>query len=235
MGYRDDKTWPDRKPSELGRPRGRGDSLVDSGTRRSPVVSNRSAALAFMEGALEGWPLHQLVTWIDQCLIRPGRLMTRYPFPRIFINEPDVGVISYGPPGNSDAPSTFLPHAKAAELMSWSRKKVAAALEGMLRASPDDRFVQAALYDGRVSRTTGHNGQRGWNVMLTEAHSLSEQILALFAADLLDHREDYEQHLVVCESCEVIDFWPERLSRRGCPAHPQAVVSGSVRRITLSR
>lgn len=195
----------------------------------------RAAALAFMRGAREGWNLDELVAWTERALVRPGRLMTRYPFPRLFFHEPEIGVLSYGFPHAAALPANFLPQSQTAELVAWAQRKVASALEGMLLPSPDDRFVQAALYDGRVCRRSTRDGQRQWEVMLTDKMPLSSQVLALFAADLLDHRADYERNLVICGTCEQVTFWPERISRRGCPEHPEAVLSARARRIpTLS-
>lgn len=202
-----------------------------SGIHRAPVphVSYRTSALTFLDGALEGWGVHQLVTWADQCLIRPGRLMTRHPFPRIILREPRLGVLSFGLPAMNDAPSGYLSHARAPDLVKLARQKVVAGLEGMIGPSSDDAFVRAALFDGRVTRNRRWDGQNGWSVMLTEKHALSDQVLALLAADLLDHREDYEQNLVICATCDRVDIWPDRLSRRGCSDHPESLGLSSLR------
>lgn len=223
MRRRDSRSWPQRL--------GRGDKQglrhdqEASGIHRAPVphVSFRTSALTFLDGALEGWGVHQLVTWTDQCLIRPRRLMTRQPFPRVVIREPHLGALSFGMPGMNDAPSGYLSHARAPDLVKLARQKVVDALEPMIRPNPDDAFVRAALFDGRVTRDRRWDGQNGWTVMLTEKHALSEQVLALLAADLLEHREDYEQNLVFCATCGRIDFWPDRQSRRGCSEHPEAL------------
>lgn len=202
-----------------------------SGIHRTPTaaVSPRGAALTFMDGVQQGWGLHHLVTWIDQCLVRPGRLITRHAFPRIIIRETNIGALSFGAPDNREDAGSFLEHSRAPELLKWARRAVVEALEGMLRTSPDDRFVQAALYDGRVTRVQRARRGRTWDVMLTEDHALSQQVLALFAADLLERRDDYEQQLVICGTCERVDFWPERVSRRGCPQHAEAVLSTRAR------
>jgi len=205
-----------------------------SGVQRAPVprVSLRTSALSFLDGGLEGWGVHQLVTWTDQCLIRPGRLMTQSPFPRLTIREPGVGELSYGKPDTHADPARFLPQARCSELIRVARAKVLGVVAGLIRNPPDDRFVQGALYDGRVARVRGPDGNRGWDVMLTEQHALSDQVLALLAADLLCHRSEYEQDLVLCSTCEKVDFWPERLSRRGCPDHPEGILVSSDRRVT---
>jgi hypothetical protein len=129
----------------------------------------------------------------------------------------------------SDAPSGYLSHARAPELVKLARQKVVDALAPMIRPNPDDAFVRAALFDGRVTRDRKWDGQNGWSVMLTENHPLSDQVLALLAADLLDHREDYEQNLVLCATCDRVDIWPDRLSRRGCSDHPEALALSSLR------
>ena len=191
----------------------------------------RAAALSFMEGAREGWSLDDLVAWTERALLRPGRLMTRYRFPRLIFQEPGIGVVSYGLPDSAAMPASFLPHSRTAELVRRAHRRVLDSLDGMLLTPPDDRFVQAAIYDGRACRTSTSDGRRQWGVMLTEKVPLSAQVLALFAADLLENRSDYETNLVICGSCERVGFWPGRISRRGCPEHPEAVVSARGRRV----
>ena len=205
-----------------------------SGVQRAPAphVSLRTSALSFLDGGLEGWGIHQLVTWTDQCLIRPGRLITLSPFPRLTVRESGVGELSYGNPDAHADPAKYLSHARCSELIRAARAKVIGVVAGLIRPIPDDRFVQGALYDGRVTRVRGPDGHRGWDVMLTEQHALSDQVIALLAADLLCHRSEYEQDLILCSTCEKVDFWPERLSRRGCPDHPEGLLGSSDKRVT---
>jgi hypothetical protein len=198
--------------------------------------SSRQSAIAFLEGTRQGWDLHDIVTWSDLHLVRPGRLLTHHVFPRILIREHGLGVLSYGAPSRGEAPAGFLAHSNAGRLVAQARSTVMSKLEGLLRAIPDDSFVQAAIYDGRVSRGVLRDGSRGWQVLVTERHALSDQVLALIAADLLDHRHEYEHDLVVCDACATVAFWPERMSRRGCPDHPVARIgSGSAQTGSLRR
>ena len=155
----------DLPQSRRGNPRGQS---PDS-ERRSPV-SFRTSALAFLDGALERWGIHHLVTWMDQCLIRPGRLLTRHPFPRVTVWERGLGELSYGNLSGHADPALYLPHGKASTLIDATRARVFDTLSGLHDGTPDDRFVQAAIYDGRVVRRRQPSGQRSWEVMLTERH-----------------------------------------------------------------
>ena len=196
--------------------------------------SERQSAMAFLEG--RSWDLHELVTWSDAHMVRPGRLLTQHAFPRILIREHGKGVLSYGTPTVGEVTAGFLPHSEARSLVAQARLAVVSKLEGLLRAAPDDSFVQAAIYDGRVTRGKRRDGTRGWQVLVTEQHALSDQVLALLVADLLDHRQDYDHDLVVCDTCSKVTFWPERMSRRGCSEHPDARLTlRSMRTGSLSR
>jgi hypothetical protein len=50
---------------------------------------------------------------------------------------------------------------------------------------------------------------------------MSDQILALLAADLLRDRAPYDEELVVCEVCPYVGFEPmrRRSERAECPRH----------------
>jgi hypothetical protein len=162
---------------------------------------------------------------MDRFLIRPGRLALRRPFPNIVVREPPLGALVYGPRGASLPRMELVPHAQAPRLVRAARQNVLGTLAGLLGATPDDRFVQAAIYRGRVARGVERNGTRRWQLLLDESASLTEQVLALFAADLLERRGDYERHLAVCEACGTVSFLPERQSPRGCAEHPLGLVT----------
>lgn len=184
----------------------------------------RTAALEFMSGSLRRWTIHELVAWLDLYMIRPGRLRLRDPFPIMTITETGVGTLVYGPRGAKTVSGPLVPQADAGRLVRTARQKVAGTLGAFLAPTPDDRFVQSALYEGRVTRMPGRGRGLGWGVMVWENVSLSDQVLALFVGDLLTHREDYDNDLVVCEVCGTVEFWPSRCTPQGCRAHPEGLV-----------
>jgi len=191
---------------------------------RSLDVGLRASALAFVNGARSGWSVDDLLAWIDRSLIRTGRLQTRSKFPVVTFREAGVGVVASGRPNDIDGGAGYLPHHRAGDLIRCSNQKVIATLSAYIGPSSDDRFVQAAIYSGRVVRTATADGLRRWQVQVSEAVNLSDQVLALFAADILQHSDDYQESLVVCEACGSTLFWSRRVSKNGCPDHPQGLI-----------
>jgi hypothetical protein len=178
---------------------------------RSFDVGLRASALNFVNGARSRWSMDELLTWMDQSLIRTFR-------------EAGVGIIANGRPNDVDGGAGFLPHDRANDLIRTAHQKVVATLSAYIGPSADDRFVQAAIYAGRVTRGVSSDGVRKWHVLLSETVNLSEQVLAIFAADILQHPDDYQESLVVCEACGGVLFWPRRLTKNGCPDHPQGLI-----------
>ena len=103
--------------------------------------------------------------------------------------------------------------------MATARDRIVDALRLTVR-SGETAFVNAALYAGRVSRERGADGRSYWFVYLSEDDALSDQVLALFAADALTYPADYEHEIAVCDACGAISFGEASASRRGCAAHP---------------
>jgi len=84
--------------------------------------------------------------------------------------------------------------------------RVLQALRGLTRRPQDDRFVQAAIHRGRVLQQMRGDGTASWRPVLAEGEPLSEWILALFAADAMRGREDYDSRLRICDACGFVTF-----------------------------
>jgi hypothetical protein len=105
-------------------------------------------------------------------------------------------------------------------LLAAARKRVLLELGAALSAG-DLGFVHAALYAGRVQRTKALGRESVWGVRVDDSDALSDQVLALFAADALRNPQAYDADLAICDACGAVSFEPAaRTSRRGCAAHP---------------
>lgn len=124
-------------------------------------------------------------------------------------------------------------------LVLAARERVVRALLAFVGPERDDRFVTAAVAAGRVRRPSSpHPGLRAdeprcapdpearWAASPAPTDILSDVVLSLFAADLLNHRDFHEQELCVCSVCYAISFDPQWTGRRGCHEHPRAAVPG---------
>ena len=63
-------------------------------------------------------------------------------------------------------------------------------------AEQEDPSVLPASRDGAAS----------WEPRLGEGQTLSDWILALFAADAMADREAYDTHLAICDECSFVTF-----------------------------
>jgi hypothetical protein len=99
-----------------------------------------------------------------------------------------------------------------------AQEKVVTALRGLLATPEDDSFVRGAIYSDRVERVSERGAAR-WAARLRGDEALSDAILALFAADLLEHRASYEGRLAICDQCNRVTFSDQRLRRRECHEH----------------
>lgn len=104
-------------------------------------------------------------------------------------------------------------------LVLAARERVVRALLAFVGPERDDRFVTAAVAAGRVRRPSA---EARWAASPAPADILSDMVLSLFAADLLNHRDFHEQELCVCSVCYAISFDPHSTGRRGCLEHPAA-------------
>lgn len=185
--------------------------------------SLRTSALAFTEGTRTGWIASDLCSWMQEHLIVPERLAVRDG--RVAsVREHGVGVVSLAghTPGRHERVRTS---SQVPVVIAAARDRVIQALRATVR-SGETGFVNAALYAGRVSRDRGRDGRSRWFVYVSEEDALSDQVLALFAADALTVPEDYENEIAVCDACGAVSFNAGTSSRRGCPTHPYGSLEG---------
>jgi hypothetical protein len=99
-------------------------------------------------------------------------------------------------------------------LIALARWQVILTMRGLLSAPADDRFLHAAIYARRVVRAGG-----AWRCETHDGEPLADIVLALFAADILTHREFHEERLCVCDVCGRLSYHPTLTTRAGCPDH----------------
>ncbi len=151
-----------------------------------------------------------LVTWLADYVVGPGLA----PSP-VSAHEPSVGSVNFeevpsrpgGPGGARDK--------RAGRIVGTARVRVAMRLSGLLARPPDDRFLAEAIFAGRVQRAGGV-----WSAAVAPDERLSDLVLALFAADVLSHREDYDARLCVCEICGDVSLRDDAETRTRCAQHP---------------
>jgi hypothetical protein len=172
-----------------------------------------------------GWLASDVAAWAQHHLVEPRRLCLLHGFEVQTVRENGFGLVSLI--GSSE--SVGRPRVRTArfipQLLAASRERVLQALRATV-ASGSTAFVNAALYAGRVSRERGSDQRPVWTVWLSEDDALSDQVLALFAADALAHPLDYDSLLAVCDNCGAVSF-SGTSSRSGCGAHPFGSVDGN--------
>lgn len=179
--------------------------LPRSGAFVRPAVT---AGLAFMEAARsESVGVAELANWIRVNLVEPGYM----PMPAT-VHEPEVGSVALT---EAEAWAEAM-DARAARIVTAARERVSKHLRGLVSQPVDDRFLTAAIFAGRVRRAQGEHGS-AWRPSPRGKERLSDIVLALFTADVLAHREDYEAQLGVCEECGRMCFGPEEALRMQCP------------------
>jgi hypothetical protein len=147
--------------------------------------------------------------WIERNLIQVGYA------PRPFrMQEPLFGALPTDISCSAFLPETPPPDETTAILVR-ARARVVGKLRGLMQSPPDDRFLSAAIFAGRVRRILVDNAMV-W-VPRPRAHDiLSDVILSLFVADILGRREFYAQNLCICDSCGRVRFNPDPTLRRSC-------------------
>ena len=195
---------------------------MPAGPERSCLV----AGVGFIDGVAAGWGCWELTGWLEDHLVARGRTPQSFSF----VHEPGCAVVGIDPrwsEGKHDASLQDLPRVLAA-----ARKRVIDSLRAFLPPRGDDRFLHAAIYCKRVERRSGSSGQ-AWEPTLAESDRLSDIVLALFAADILMHREFHDSSLCVCEVCGRVSFDPTATSRSGCPLHNVRGQSGGFPRFEV--
>ncbi len=168
------------------------------------------AGLSFLDGvASGGFGATELRGWFETHLVRPKRMTWSGE-----VHEPGFGIVRLveGPSPLPALSATL----KVQGLISMARKRVVLALRGLLAIPIDDRFLNAAIFTGRVQRET-HGQSASWIPQPKGTDTLSDIALSLFAADILSHRETYERGLCVCDECGRVWFDPMTEERRTCP------------------
>jgi hypothetical protein len=168
------------------------------------------AALTFMEGSAAGWALPELYDWFVDYASMLGRAA-----PPSAVSDVVLGLfplqrtMAFGV-GDPDT----------SELLTTTRRRVALSLRGLVAQPSDDRFLQAAIFAGRVRRE-----RRGrvsvWAAFAQDTDHLSDIVLSLFVVDVLAYREFYEQNLCICDVCGRVSFNPST-PRAGCADHVPA-------------
>jgi hypothetical protein len=185
-----------------------------SGVLVRPLLA---AGLAFFDVATaEPFHAHALVDWFDESLVRPGIM----PLPTS-VHEPGAGMVTLAAMSDSRTASGVLANALEARLgriVTAARVRVATTLGGLLAIPSEDRFFAAAIFAGRVERTSGNRGS-GWRPTPTSAERLSDVVLSLFVADALANREEYDACLCVCRTCGRVALRPGVLDRTRCRVH----------------
>jgi hypothetical protein len=210
----------DAPPIELSAGRGRkaGPSIRRPGRPRGiptfPTPPGRQAcagvlgALAFLEGAASDWTVCTLLRWFNAHLVAPGLL--KRPCVVRELGATPVLTGSRAEAGDD-----------VEDLITMSRRRVIVALRGLLAPAVDDRFLHAAIYCGRVRRTSV-DGKPSWVASPGEVDCLSDIVLSLLAADILADRDFYSAHLCMCDVCGRVTYREAQAARAVCPKHHAA-------------
>lgn len=152
-----------------------------------------------------------LAQWFDEHVVASGcasRLS--------ILIEPGATSVALRPTGhaltraNNDLP----------RLVAVARTRVVHALQGLIAAPSDDRFLRASIFLGRVVRREGR-----WSARPEATAPLSGLVLSLFSVAILSDRAFYDRELCVCDTCGRIGFDHTPAMRHTCPMHA-ARVSG---------
>jgi hypothetical protein len=170
-----------------------------------------AASLAFLDAAHDdALRARELTAWFTAHLVKPGIMAMP-----ATVQEPGVGVVSLRDlPSGAWAPAF---EGRLREIVRAARLRISLALQGLLATPPDDRFLSAAIFAGRVDRGAH------WRLRLNGTERLSDIVLAVLAADVLAHREEYEATLCVCAICGRISFSRGAGARTRCANHVSAV------------
>lgn len=171
------------------------------------------AGLRFVEGVASGWTLEELRAWIAQEMVAPGRMTAVS-----VVQEAAVGSIALDP-ATSAAAERVGTLDDLPKLLAMSRSRVVVTLRAFIGTPPDDRFLQAAIYQERVQRVSTDRGAI-WVARPLEKDLLADVVLSLFAADILMYRDFHQACLCVCGVCGRVSFAPAVTSQSGCAEHP---------------
>ena len=190
------------------------DAVTPVGRSHASMRFLLGAGLSFMEGARdESFQVASLRSWMQRCLIGPGLMVMP-----TMVQEVGVGAASLDEASTSGR-VTSSSALRVGRIIAASRARCAAQLGGLVARPPDDRFLSAAIFGGRVQRASGQRGPM-WQPTPQPTDRLSDIVLSLFAADILSNREEYDAHLCVCDTCGAVCFTQhDRDLRDRCDEH----------------
>ncbi|MCL2822517.1 MAG: hypothetical protein FWD57_00860 [Polyangiaceae bacterium] len=192
--------------------------------RVSTTPNPRDSALAFTEGSKSGWITSDLVAWINDHLIVPGRFhMCEGSNLRVF--EHGLGELTIDKPLTGSRQIRSRTTSRVPLFVATARDRIIQVLRATARTG-ETGFVNAALYAGRVARERRPDGRAEWQTRVSEDDALSDQVLALFAADALTLPSDYELGITVCDVCGDVSFRSGPGARNGCVYHPYGSLDG---------
>jgi hypothetical protein len=178
---------------------------------RIGVRPTLGAALAFLDAArAESMNAADLVHWLQASLVGPGLM----PMPGT-VQEPGAGTVALAP---SPGPWAAAVETRLGRVVATARVRIGITLSGLLAKPADDRFLAAAIFAGRVARTSGARGSV-WQAAPRASDRLSDVVLSLFAADVLSHREEYDACLCVCAVCNRVALRAGALVQTRCGEH----------------
>ena len=167
------------------------------------------AAKVFLDATLtREWTSRSLHDWFDRHLVAAGWMALPHS-----ISEPGAGTVLLHGAGATE------PDPRLTALLDTARRTVVTTLRGLLATPADDSFLAAVIYAGRVRRKRLTWGTE-WTPHPEPTAPLSAVVLSVLAADILAHRDFYEEQLAICEVCARVVFEEGAAERRSrCAAH----------------
>jgi hypothetical protein len=194
--------WTDARARILRRTRSHPGFPAPPGHAAAPGLQG---ALEFLEGPASTWTLQDITEWFDHHLVGPGWMKR----PNI-LREPGATPVVMDPRADVEGAMEIL--------VARARSRVIAALRGLVAPVPDDRFLHAAIYGGRVRRASV-DGKPAWVPSPREIDFLADIVLSLLAADILADRDHYREHLGFCDVCNRVTFKDTLDARPLCSEH----------------
>jgi ribosomal protein L37AE/L43A len=178
------------------------------------------AGLAFMEGALAGsLDRDGLCAWFDELL---EAFEAETP---ASVRETDSVSAPLRLPPRRDH---HVAEAMLAQVVEAARANVASALRGLQGSEACQGFVMEAVRAGRVQeREIWPERRTRWVPVIDSRQSLSTVVLSLFAADFMNHREQYARELRVCPDCGRPSFDRSAPTPCACQTHGNFWAAGA--------
>lgn len=196
-------------------------SAVGSSPQRAELLAGQ----AFLEGSNNpAWGVAGLRAWFAEHLAASGWMMTP-----VLVSEPGAGSVAL----HGSSAHGIASHGNLPQILLAARARVLSALRGLSAFASEDRFLSAAIFSGRVRRMRV-GGASQWVIRPEPNATLSDIVLAVFAADVLSNREIYDSGLCVCEVCSSVTFQEGAQERRRCPKHLPSI-SGMMRKVELDQ